>query len=57
MKKCTYLVIYPDFLELPVDLYFSIKSLAKSVGVSVPQMQKIIRLHLKVKNRFYEVVE
>ena len=55
-SKVSYLVIYPDFLELPVDIYFNIKDLAKHVGVSVEQMEIIIDNGILIKNRYYERV-
>lgn len=56
MQKIVYLVIYPDWLELPVDYFESITKLAKHVGVSVEQMQIIIKEHKKVKNRYFESI-
>ena len=55
-NKISYLVIFPDFLELPVDIFFNIKDLAKHVGVSVEQMEFIINNGKLVKNRYYERV-
>ena len=56
MRKAVYLVIYPDKFELPCGYFESLTKLAKYVGVSVGQMRVIIRKHIKVNNRYYELV-
>ena len=56
MQKVVYLVIYPDKYELPVDYFDNLAKLAHHVGVSIPQMRLIIRKHIKVNNRYYELV-
>lgn len=56
MRKVVYLVIYPDFLELPIGLHSSLKSAADWAGVTTEQLQYAIDNHTKINDRYFEVV-
>lgn len=56
MRKVVYLVIYPDFLELPIGLYPTLQSAADWAGVTIEQLQYAIDNHEKINNRYFEVV-